>query len=293
MKQGFGDAEVIYGFNSAALEIAEFGRRAGRKIIIEQTIARRAVERELLARERDSFPDWEADRGEDRLADEYIARERAEWIEADTIVCGSQFVARGSSLAAGRRTSVPLFPTAWTSRFNGGPGSLRSFARPDRGIDWAPQRRALRSENCPMFERPGPVSHDRQLRPVRCGAIALQDYVEVIGPVPRSHVACHFEWADVFLLPSLCEGSATVTYEALAAGLPVVTTPNAGSVVRDGVDGFLVSIRQHESIAERLHELAVRPELRTWMSTNARERARVHRRRIRRPASQASCRAAK
>ena len=46
--------------------------------------------------------------------------------------------------------------------------------------------------------------------------------------------------ADVFVFPSLFEGSAVVTYEALAAGLPSVVTPSAGSVVRDGVEGFIV-----------------------------------------------------
>ena len=46
--------------------------------------------------------------------------------------------------------------------------------------------------------------------------------------------------ADVFAFPSLFEGSAVVTYEALACGLPSVVTPESGSVARDGVDGFVV-----------------------------------------------------
>jgi len=83
-----------------------------------------------------------------------------------------------------------------------------------------------------------------------------------------------YAWADVFLLPTLCEGSATVCYEALAAGLPVITTPNAGSVVRDGLDGFVVPIRDPEAIAEKLEILARDRELLWWMSNKARERAR-------------------
>ena len=50
--------------------------------------------------------------------------------------------------------------------------------------------------------------------------------------------------ADVFVFPSLFEGSAVVTYEALACGLPSVVTPDAGSVVRDGVEGFVVPGRR-------------------------------------------------
>jgi len=58
--------------------------------------------------------------------------------------------------------------------------------------------------------------------------------------------------ADVFALPSIVEGSAKTTYEAMAAGLPVVTTLNAGSVVRDGVDGFIVPIRDQDALKRRL-----------------------------------------
>lgn len=61
--------------------------------------------------------------------------------------------------------------------------------------------------------------------------------------------------ADVFAFPSLAEGSAIVTYEALAAGVPVVTTPNAGSVVRDGIDGIIVPPRDVEGLAAALLKL--------------------------------------
>jgi glycosyltransferase involved in cell wall biosynthesis len=78
----------------------------------------------------------------------------------------------------------------------------------------------------------------------------------------------------VFLLASICEGSATVCYEALAAGLPVVTTPNAGSVIRDGIDGFIVPIRDGPAIAGRLRLLAGDRERLSWMSANATARSR-------------------
>ncbi len=61
--------------------------------------------------------------------------------------------------------------------------------------------------------------------------------------------------ATAFVLPSIVEGSAKTTYEAMAAGLPVITTENAGSVVRDGADGFIVPIRDPGAIADRLLRL--------------------------------------
>jgi glycosyltransferase involved in cell wall biosynthesis len=101
----------------------------------------------------------------------------------------------------------------------------------------------------------------------------LREHLELTGPVPRSEIAQHFAWADVFLLPSLCEGSATVTYEALGYGLPVICTPNAGSVVRDGLEGFIVPVRDATAIAVRIEQLAQDPELRAQMAAKAKARA--------------------
>ncbi len=78
---------------------------------------------------------------------------------------------------------------------------------------------------------------------------------------------------DVFAFPSIEEGSALVTYEALAFGLPVVTTPNAGSVARDGVEGFIIPIRDAGALAGRLEALRADPDLRRRMAAAARRRA--------------------
>jgi len=101
----------------------------------------------------------------------------------------------------------------------------------------------------------------------------LDSALVLTGPVPRSEIQQHFAWADVFLLPSLCEGSATVVYEALAAGLPVVCTPNTGSVVRDGVDGFIVPIRDVQAIVAALMKFVSNPQALQIMGTNSKLRA--------------------
>jgi glycosyltransferase involved in cell wall biosynthesis len=86
-------------------------------------------------------------------------------------------------------------------------------------------------------------------------------------------MAGYYGWADVFLLPSVCEGSATVTYEAMGAGLPVIATPNTGSVVRDGTDGFIVPVRDADAVVAKVELLANEPDLRRHMGEQARARA--------------------
>jgi glycosyltransferase involved in cell wall biosynthesis len=79
--------------------------------------------------------------------------------------------------------------------------------------------------------------------------------------------------SSVLVLPSLSEGSAKVTYEAMACGLPVIVTPNAGSVARDGEDGFLIPPRDSEALQEKLLKLYEDRGMRENMGRNARKRA--------------------
>jgi alpha-maltose-1-phosphate synthase len=111
------------------------------------------------------------------------------------------------------------------------------------------------------------------------------------APNARVDAACHrWRWfesvthagvlelmreADVLVLPSLAEGCALTVLEALACGLPVIVTPNTGSLefVRDGREGYVVPICSSEAIAKRLYTLSNDRELLATMSQNARLRA--------------------
>jgi glycosyltransferase involved in cell wall biosynthesis len=81
--------------------------------------------------------------------------------------------------------------------------------------------------------------------------------------------------ADVLVLPSLTEGCALVVLEALACGLPVIVTPNTGSLefVRDGCEGFVVPICSSDAIIDRLHSLHRDRERLAAMSRAAQETA--------------------
>ncbi|WP_242718642.1 glycosyltransferase [Microcoleus vaginatus] len=90
----------------------------------------------------------------------------------------------------------------------------------------------------------------------------------------KRYIAFAYREADFFAFPSLEEGSPLVTYEAMANGLPVLTSPmGAGGVVRDGKDGIIVSPYDEEALVTGLQQLAGCAELRLGMSDSARERA--------------------
>lgn len=108
------------------------------------------------------------------------------------------------------------------------------------------------------------------------GEAAFAPYAKLfryVRHVPFHEVHTLFQTADVFAYPSLHEGSAFASYEALASGLPVVCTPNTGSVVRDAIEGFLVGPRDVDALVERLRLLHRDPDLRARMALAARARA--------------------
>jgi glycosyltransferase involved in cell wall biosynthesis len=72
---------------------------------------------------------------------------------------------------------------------------------------------------------------------------------------PHAAVLQLMQTCDVFVLPSIVEGRALVQQEAMACGLPVIATRNAGAddLILDEQNGFLVPIRSPEAIAEKIN----------------------------------------
>lgn len=89
--------------------------------------------------------------------------------------------------------------------------------------------------------------------------------------VPELIKAC-----DALVLPSIREGLPRVVMEAMGIGTPaVVTATEAGKeIVDNGESGYLVPIKSHEAIAEKVHSLANNPELGEKMAIRGQEKIR-------------------
>ena len=97
-----------------------------------------------------------------------------------------------------------------------------------------------------------------------------RDNIRVVGFVrdPENYL----DQGTVHVFPSQWEGSAKVTYEAAACGLPQITTREAGDVVRHGIEGIIVKPADVNAIATALEHLYRHPELVQEMGTAARRR---------------------
>ena len=78
--------------------------------------------------------------------------------------------------------------------------------------------------------------------------------------------------ATIHIFPSTCEGSAKVTFEAAAAGLPQITTYESGDAVVDGETGCVIPCNDTAALASAIERLYSSPELRRRMGAAARAR---------------------
>jgi glycosyltransferase involved in cell wall biosynthesis len=254
LTKGLKHVDGVYGFTAAALEVLLAAKCEGKAGILDQIMAPRAIENDLLRQEHSSFPGWGASEETDEDLARYCDREQAEWQAADLIICGSEFV-RESVLTCGGSpdrcvtipygVSVPIAPRHHEQR----KGPLRVLTVGElglrKGTPWVLEA-ARRLKGKVQFRLVGAFHGSDTIFE------ELRQHCELTGVVPRSDVASHLGWADVFLLPSLCEGSSGAVFEAIAAGLPVVCTHNTGSVITHGQDGFIVPIRDYDAIVEAL-----------------------------------------
>ncbi len=82
----------------------------------------------------------------------------------------------------------------------------------------------------------------------------LTRQVHFVGWVPRDRVADQYRRADIFATATTWEGMPNTVLEAMACGLPIVGTQASGlqELVRDGVNGYLVPIKDASALAEAL-----------------------------------------
>lgn len=109
-------------------------------------------------------------------------------------------------------------------------------------------------------------------------ALGLEDRVHLVGPLPNDRLNLALSAADVFVLATSYEGWANVFLEAMACGLPIVTTDVGGNaeVVNDHSLGRIVPFgdgrRLQEAIGEALRIRWDREAIRAYAESNSWDR---------------------
>jgi colanic acid/amylovoran biosynthesis glycosyltransferase len=140
-----------------------------------------------------------------------------------------------------------------------------------KGVEYAIRAVASLLSQRPELDISYTIGGDGPLAPhlkALVSELGVGEQVRFLGSLEADEVAELLAPSDLFLLPSVTdrlgdqEGIPVVLIEALAVGMPVVSTHHSGipELVVDGESGFLVPERDIEALVEKLHYLIQHPE---------------------------------
>jgi hypothetical protein len=197
------------------------------------------------------------------------------WKEAiaatDYFVAPSSFVAEGLQQFGINKTKIAIVPYGTSSRF----ANVVNDPVPGRVlfVGTAELRKGIHT----LAESVDFLPTGRfEVRVAGNSSVAVQRLlaskgVYYLGRIPHGDIERELSRADVFVLPSLAEGSALVIYEALSAGVPVITTANSGSIVHHEQNGLLIKACDSIGLAEAIQRVVGDRALRNTLAEAARE----------------------
>lgn len=254
--------------------LCEAARKDGLAVVLDQMIAPIPVQMREEQRQGDLWPEWRE--ASNRGAEIMRKVEQRSWAAANHITCASDYVRDGLLAEGIERERISVIPY---------PVDASAFSFCDRRHKQGPVvvgflgAISLR-KGAPAFLEIAKAFDPRVVRFVMVGPMAVspaliarhRGAVDIVGAVPRAEVGGWLERFDLLLFPSACEGSAVAVVEAMATGLPIVTTPNSGTPVRDGVEGFVVGCEDIGTMIRRVGELVANKTLRFAMGRAGRRR---------------------
>ncbi len=123
----------------------------------------------------------------------------------------------------------------------------------------------------------GPDKGDGSLHRMQqlASQLGVRDRIIIPGGVPRQEVPAWLDQGDIFINSTNIDNTPVSVIEAMACGLPVVST-NVGGIpylVEDGVDGLLVPPDDADAMAAAVQKILNNPGLAETLSSNARQKA--------------------
>ena len=270
---------AVYAYEDCALELFRVAEKIGTRRIYDLPIAYWELARRLLDEEAERYPDWEPTLGGTRDSNEKLARKTQELQLAELVVCPSNFVLESLPPSVRESRSCIVAPFG-SPASRDGEGVRPDGTRPLRVLFCGSltQRKGLADLFAAMKLVASPeielVVMGSLLQPLAWYREQLPGFIYE-PPRPHAEVLRLMRSCDLFVLPSIVEGRALVQQEAMACGLPLIATRNAGGddLIVEGETGFLVPIRSPEAIAEKISWCAMHRESISGMGIAAQRRA--------------------
>jgi glycosyltransferase involved in cell wall biosynthesis len=274
-----GHIGAVYAYEDCAAQLFHVAEKTGARRVYDLPIAYWELARRLLREEAERYPDWEPTLVGTRDSHEKRARKTRELELAELVVCPSNFVLESLPQSVRDSKRCVMIPF----------GSPNASAGEPEGKDHGMPLRVLFAGS--MTQRKGLADLFAAIKLIDSTAVELVVMGSPMQPLawyrerlprftyeaprPHSEVLRLMRSCDLLVLPSIVEGRALVQQEAMACGLPLIATRNAGAddLITDGETGFLVPIRSPEALAEKISWCATNRESTYGMGIAAQRRA--------------------
>jgi len=259
-------ADIFIGLSSFCLEAIQRAKELGMVAVVDHGSLHQRTERQLLLEEKEL---WHLP-GESQLPPSWlINKEDAEFHAADRVMVLSQVARRsmvGEGIPAGKILVNPCGVNL--SEFRPGKKDDRVFRiiqcggiQARKGVQYLLRAFSeLKLRQAELWFIGGGLENS-SLRSV------IQRYraenIHFKGSMPQNQLYKYYQQGSVFVLASIADGFGMVVPQAMACSLPVIVTENVGAadLVTAGKTGFVIPIRDVESLKEKLLFLYENPDL--------------------------------
>ncbi len=269
-----GECDALVAISGSALKTGRLVQKRGGRFVCDRGSSHQRFQEEVILEE---YRRWNVERPVSDPRD--TAREEEIYMAADAISVPSTF-SRDSFVTMGvAAAKVELIPYGVNlSRFEQvGVAPLARFevvfvgsVSLRKGVPYLLQAFAKLRHPAKRLRIVGAVA--AELRPLL--RALPTEHVEFLGALPQAALKEILSTSHLFVLPSIEDGFGVVLGQALACGCPAMASTNTGGpdILTEGMDGFIVPIRDVDAMAKRMERLAGDPVLQQRMSAAALER---------------------
>jgi starch synthase len=268
-------SDVFVFYNGNGLSSCKYANKKGKITVVEVVNSHVEYQEDILREEHGSLNlPWEPFHKKDK------ERRLQEYDVADYILLPSEFV-KQSFLAKGFPEEKLLkVPYGFTIPVQNGSSDIKVHTTFNvLYVGSVSVRKGIRYliEAFKMLETPnkkliivGPIAQISGIE-----GLEITDDIEFVGVLKGTELEEAYQSADVFCLPTIEDGYGLVLGEALSYGLPLITTTNSGGIdlISEGIEGFIVPIRDAAAIYEKLKLISSDSELLIKMKLAALEKA--------------------
>ncbi|MGA3142393.1 MAG: glycosyltransferase family 4 protein [Verrucomicrobiota bacterium] len=267
--------DVFFGYSYASLETMRKEKANGKTCVLDQ-IDPGEKEHEIIREEQSRWPKYVV-RPDERIPRAVYDRLHEEWLLADIIIVNSEWSRQCNLEKGAPAEKMKVLPLAYEIR----PREQESGRRYDlsqpvrilwvgritlqKGIQYLIEAAKI------LVGTPVEFLIAGESAITKAAVCSAPKNIKWLGKITNLQKENLYSSSTVFVLPTLSDGFALTQLEAMAHGLPVITTPNCGRVVEEGKTGFIIPPCDPQALADAILRFLRHPSLAREMASACRE----------------------